>query len=138
MNRTKWDKTLNELDDMINFRSYARAETRLTQLHKSLLEEDHSLTNEDHYTVLFKLAGCYIDLGTFMSNRSLLDKGNAIMEKHKNDFPHLLQPDNKPLSQNSTIMLKTCKDNYDLRNLPYNIIGVCLFILFIYFLIIIF
>lgn len=137
MNRKKWDKALSELDDMINFKSFTQAETRLALLYKSLHEENHDLTNEDYYTILFKLAGFYIDLGTCMSNRSLLDKGNAIMEKYKNDFPHFLQPDNKPLTQNSRIMLKTGNDNYDLRNLPYHIIYVCIFILFIYFLIII-
>lgn len=97
MNRSKWNDAIYELENMIRYKAFDQARERLAALHRSFAEDDHELSLEDHYTILLNIAGCYVDLGFAANDDKLLEAGRNILKQHEKDFPHFINPENRPV-----------------------------------------
>ena len=111
MNEEQWNKTIYELESMVKNKDYANAEKHLTFLHESFFTQQQELTQEEYYAVLLNIASSYVSLGTAANNNDLLSKGNAILEKHKNDFTRYSHSQNSPQSSKPLIKLTTYREN---------------------------
>lgn len=139
MNRKKWEDAIFELENLIKYKTFDQARERLANLHQSLQNDDHDLTTAEYYTVLLNIAGCYVELGSAANNRQLLDAGNAILERHKNEFPHLIILESRPVnSQMPLISWASSEDEKDKYKDMHSIIivviiAVVMLILFLFY-----